>query len=174
MGWISSWGCHWLLLFSVSIFLKIKYFMYLHLKCCPPSGPGSQRLSPITQPCPPWEVLVKGRYPLFLQYQVSIGLGTSSPTEARQSRPLLHMCPGIETSPCMLFGSWISLWELPGVQVSWYCCSSYRVAIPLSTFSPSLTSSIGVQSLAVSICICLSQMLLDPLYASVCKHIIGS
>lgn len=31
-------------------------------------------------------------YPLTLVYQVSIGLGTFSPTEARKGSPLLHMC----------------------------------------------------------------------------------
>lgn len=46
------------------------------------------------------------------------------PTKARQSRPLLHMCNrGVwvgrvecvsRTSSCMIFGRWLSLWELPG------------------------------------------------------------
>jgi hypothetical protein len=31
-------------------------------------------------------------------------LGTSSPTEARQGSPLLHMCWGPQRSPCLLFG----------------------------------------------------------------------
>ena len=48
----------------------------------------------------------------FLGHQVSTGLGTSSPTKARQCSPLLHMCWGPRTSPCMLFGWWLSLWEL--------------------------------------------------------------
>ena len=42
----------------------------------------------------------------------------SSHTEARQGSPLLHMCQGPLTSPCMNFGWWLSQWELPGVQVS--------------------------------------------------------
>jgi hypothetical protein len=41
--------------------------------------------------------------------------------------------------------------------VSWYCCSSYEVATPFSSFSPSLTPPLGsvdsVQWLAVNICI---------------------
>jgi hypothetical protein len=74
---------------------------------------------------------------------VPIGLGTFSPTEARQGCPLLPMCWGPRTSPCMLFGCWLSLCELPEVQVSWYCWSSYGVATPFSSFSPSSNSSIG-------------------------------
>ena len=46
------------------------------------------------------------------------GLGTSSPAEARQGSPLLHMCWGPQTSPCMSFGWWLSLWDLPRAQVS--------------------------------------------------------
>lgn len=34
------------------------------------------------------------------------GLGASSPTEARQGSPLLHMCQGPQSSLCMLLG-WI-------------------------------------------------------------------
>ena len=64
-----------------------------------------------------------------------------------------------------------------------YCCSSYGVAIPISSFSPYLTSSIGVpklsQWLAVSICLCLSQVLTEPLrgqpYQSpVYKHVLAA
>jgi hypothetical protein len=38
-----------------------------------------------------------------------------------------------------------ALWGL----VSWYCCSSYGVAIPFSSFSPSFNSSIGVPRLGL-------------------------
>ena len=55
----------------------------------------------------------------------------------------------------------------PGVPVSWYCCSSYGVVIPFTSFSPSPNSSLGslcsVQWLAVSICICIGQALAEPL-----------
>jgi hypothetical protein len=78
-----------------------------------------------------------------LRHQFSTGLGTSSPT-ARKGSSLLHMCWRPRTSPCMLFSWWLRLWELWGVQVGWYCCSSYRVTISFSSFNPSSTSSIGV------------------------------
>jgi hypothetical protein len=35
---------------------------------------------------------------------------------------------------CMLSGWWLSVWEILGVQVSWDCWSSYRVALLLSFF----------------------------------------
>lgn len=50
--------------------------------------------------------------PPYLCHQVSIGVITSSPTEARQCSPLLHMCWGPRTSPCMIFGWLLRLWEL--------------------------------------------------------------
>ena len=86
---------------------------------------------------------------------------------------------GHGTSTCMLFGWWHSLWELPGVQVSWHCCSSCVVAIPFGSFIPSPNSSIGVltsfQWSPISNCICLTQLLIQPLrgqpcQAAVCKH----
>ena len=44
-----------------------------------------------------------------------------SSTEGRQGSPLLHKCRVPWNSPCIFFGWWLSLWELPGVQVSWHC-----------------------------------------------------
>jgi hypothetical protein len=67
--------------------------------------------------------------------------------------------------------------------VSWYCCFSYGVAVTFGSFSPSLTLPLGspgsVQWLAVSICICLSQVLIEPLrgqpyQAFVGKHFLAS
>jgi hypothetical protein len=103
--------------------------------------PPSQ--SPITEFFPPppipftSEKLPPGYFP-SLENQVSTGLGASSPTEARQdSSCQLHMCWRPLTSLWMLCGWWLSLWKLPGVQVSWHCWSSYGVSIPFSSFSPS-------------------------------------
>jgi predicted secreted protein len=72
------------------------------------------------------------RHLLFLRHQVSPGLGASSPTSLRKGRLVLHMCLG----SYMLSDWWFSLWEFLGMQVSWYCCSSYGVAFP-SSFNPS-------------------------------------
>jgi hypothetical protein len=60
---------------------------------------------------------------------------------------LCYIYWGPQTRPCMLFGWWLSLWDLPEVQVSWYCWSSYRVVIPFNSFNPSHHSSIDVPNL---------------------------
>jgi hypothetical protein len=44
----------------------------------------------------------------------------------------------------MLIGWWLSLWELPGVQVSWDCCFSYGVAVFFSIIHPTPNSATGV------------------------------
>jgi hypothetical protein len=70
---------------------------------------------------------------------------------------------------CSLCTFWLvvlSLEALSGL-VSWYCCSSYGVENPFSSFRPSLKSSIAVLCsvwwLAVSICICIGQVPAEPL-----------
>ena len=97
----------------------------LHLQSFYPSSPFPLRGFPDQHP-PPWGI------------KSLTGLDTSSPTDARQGSPLLYM----------LFGWWLSLWELSGVQVSWHCWSSYVVAIPFSSFNPSPNSSIGICKLS--------------------------
>jgi hypothetical protein len=51
----------------------------------------------------------------------------------------------------MLFGWCLSVWELPGVQVSWACWSSYRVAFPLSFFNLSPSFSTGVPDFSLMV-----------------------
>ena len=80
----------------------------------------------------------------FPGHQVSIGTSTSFPIEARQGSTLLYLQQRSSTSPCMLFGWWLSPWELLGVWISWYCCLSMGFAIPISSFNPSRNSSMGV------------------------------
>ena len=57
-------------------------------------------------------------YSSNLGHQVSTRLYTSSPTESKESSPLLHMCLRPQTGPCLLFGWWVSFWKFPGFQVS--------------------------------------------------------
>ena len=93
--------------------------------------------------------------------------------------------PEPQTSPCMLFGWWLGLWELPGIRVSWDCWSSYGVTISFSSFSPSPNSFLGVSNLSpMHGCqyLCLSQSaagrasqrtaMLDNSYKG--KHLIGT
>jgi hypothetical protein len=54
------------------------------------------------------------------------------------------MCWGPHISSCMLPGLYSSIWEITGVQVSWYCLSNYRVAHLLSLLQLSPNSTIGV------------------------------
>jgi hypothetical protein len=44
---------------------------------------------------------------------------------------------------CMLYIWWSSVWEIPGVQINWYCWSSSRIALLLSFFQPSLLQQQG-------------------------------
>lgn len=108
---------------------------------------------------------------ISLVHQVSAGLSASSPTEARQGRPLLHMSQGHQTSPCMLFGWRLSPWELSGIQVSCHCLSFCGVAISFSAFNTPPNSSIGVPNLNLMVghsCICLSQLLIESLRGLPC------
>jgi hypothetical protein len=54
-------------------------------------------------------------------------------------------------SPCVFFGWQFSPWELWGVLVGWYCCSSYGAANPFSNSSPSSNSSSGVPMLNLTV-----------------------
>jgi hypothetical protein len=125
----------------IFINFKINYFIYLHLKYCPLPGSSSQFFTSSLCSSSSW-------HPSFLGYQVSTGLDASFPMETRQDNSLLHMCWGPWTSPCTLFGWWVSLWELWGVHISWHLWSSYWVAIPLSSFNLSPNSYIWVPSLS--------------------------
>lgn len=89
-------------------------------------------------------------YPLTLVHQVTAGLGTSSPIEARGGSCLLHVSGGREwgwrsDSLVMLFPS--SLWKLLEDQVSWHCWSSWGVAF--KAFNPSPGSSIDMPDLCL-------------------------
>jgi hypothetical protein len=46
-------------------------------------------------------------------------------------------------APCIILGWWFSPWMLWGCLVGRYCCSSYEVANPLSSFNHFSNSSIG-------------------------------
>jgi hypothetical protein len=67
---------------------------------------------------------------------------------------------------------WISvIWELLGVLVSWDSWCSCVFALPFSFFSPSPNSTTGSLTSVrfnVSICVCLSQLLVGPLRGQPC------
>jgi hypothetical protein len=74
----------------------------------------------------------------------------------------------VSPTSCILFGWWFSPWELwvcvcvCVCLVGWYCCSSYGVANPFSSFSPCPNFSLGspnsVWCLAACIHICIGQL----------------
>ena len=51
--------------------------------------------------------------------------------------------------PCVFFGWWFSPWELWWGPLLWYCCSSYGVAKPFSSYSPFHNFPIGVAVLSL-------------------------
>ena len=67
----------------------------------------------------------------------------SSPIDVKQGHPLLHMQLEPWVPSCVLYGWWFSPWELWGVLAGSYCCSSYGVANPFSSFGPFSSSFIG-------------------------------
>jgi hypothetical protein len=135
-----------------------------------------QLLLPFLAPLP--QFLIPFLFPLAservlpcpsLGSQVSRGLSTS-PTEVRPGRPLLYVCCISICHPTPDW--WLSHCELPEVQVSWGCQSSYGVILPFSFFNLPLIqpygSSTSVQWLGISICVCLSQLLVGPLRGQPC------
>jgi hypothetical protein len=87
----------------------------------------------------------------------------SSLNEHRHRSPLLYVCWWPHISWYMLSVWWSSVWEISGVQINWYYCSSYRVALLLSFFQPSLIqqwgSAASVYWLGGTICLWLFQLL---------------
>lgn len=83
------------------LLLFINYFNNLYLICCLPSQCPLQRSSPI--PLPSAFETVLSQVTPSLAHQIFIWLDTSSPTEVRQSRPMLLMCQGTCTSLCICF-----------------------------------------------------------------------
>jgi hypothetical protein len=102
---------------------KIGYFLYLQIKCYPLSrflplgtfypitpAPASMRVFP-----PPTHTLLPPRSLIPLHWgilQAIRGPRSSPPMDPQQGHPLLHMWPEPWVLPCVLLGSWLSLWEL--------------------------------------------------------------
>jgi len=120
---------------------------------------GCSPSHPTTPISPPWHSPTLGN-PAFR------GPRASPPIDHRQCHSLLHM--GLEpwVPPCVLLVGGLVPGSSGGSGCC-YCCSSYGVANPLSSFSPFSNSSIGVPmislKLAASILICIIKALAEPL-----------
>jgi hypothetical protein len=130
----SNWG----------IAFFIRCFLYLHFKCYPLSffplwkPPMPSPLPLLTNP--PTPASLSWHCPT-LGYQAFTGPRASPPIDVPQGHPLLHMQLEPWVPPCVLLGAL-------GDLVGWYCHSSYGVANPFSSFSPSSNSSIGDPALS--------------------------
>jgi hypothetical protein len=155
------------LVVSFSIF-KIYVYLFFYIPNATPSSSPPYRVPlPHLPPLLLWKI-ASVRYPPHrgptLANPISAGLSVPSLTKARQGNIVGEQIPqsgysvggpiwrlscmsatyvpwGPWSSPCMLFGWWLSLWELPEVQVSWLCWSFCRVPIPFRVFNPSSNSS---------------------------------
>jgi hypothetical protein len=134
------------------------YFIYLHFKCCPPSRfPLHKASIPSLSPLFLW--VCSSTHPLHFTAQAFLYAGASS--LHRKKVFLSHWCQkrlssatyaagAIGPSMCTLWLVFSSLRALgKGGLVGWYCCSSYGVANPFSSFSPFSNSSIGVPALSL-------------------------
>ena len=138
----------WLVLLSTSThsfffydwILSLFTFQILSFQVSPPETPY-----PIVPPLLLWQCsfiysatlsCLLWHFPA-LGHQAFPGLKASSPIDAQQGHPLLHMRLKPWVTPCVLSGWWFSPWELwgEGGLVS-RCSSSYGIANPFSSFTP--------------------------------------
>jgi hypothetical protein len=100
---IQNWSCSFFSFFKIVFwYLFIYLFIYFcipqMLPLCTPSQSSSPPSS-IPHPLILWQVSHISGYPPTLVYQISAGLASTSPTEGRQGRTLLHQ-------------PWYALWLL--------------------------------------------------------------
>jgi hypothetical protein len=137
--------------FQILFFPFIGYFLYLHFKYPPFPISPLEALYPIPPPPASMRVLPYPPTHSFLPTLAFPYIGASSLHRTNglsshwQGCSLLHMWLEPWVNPYVIFDWWFSPWDL-GVGaglVGWYCCSSYGVANPFSSFSPFSNSSIG-------------------------------
>jgi hypothetical protein len=118
----------------------LTFLLYLHFKCYPlsqfsPVNPPIPSPLPILQWCsnthPPTPAFLLSPSPK-LEHRTFTGPRASSSIDAQQGHLLLHMWLEPRVFSCVLFGLWISPWELWG-QGIWLVHNSsfYGVANPL-------------------------------------------
>ena len=125
---------------------KIILFIYI-LATFPLLAPLPQLLTPLFLPLDCERVLRPTLHPPGIPFSGALTLSRIRHTfshwdQTRQSSPMY--VPGAMDQPMYVLWWWLSLWELPGVQVSWHCSSSYGVDICFSSSDPSPNCSLGV------------------------------
>ena len=110
-NWFSlSLSFNFIRLFYIFTFQKLSPFLAPH-------SPSPHFWKDAPTPTPPLTCLFPGASSFH-------SINASSPTEAIQGSPLLHVCQGLWTRACTLLGFWLSLWGHWGLWVSWHCCFS--------------------------------------------------
>ena len=126
------------LTFPCTFFKSVILFVYISNVVPLPGFPSASPLSHFPSPC-------LSHLPATL-----LCWGIEHPQHQRPPFSLIpdkviHQQLEPRVPPNVIFDLWFSPWELGcGGQISWYCCSSYEVAIPFSFFSSSPNFSIGV------------------------------
>jgi hypothetical protein len=118
-----------------------------------------------------------------LGHQAFTGPRASPPSNVQQGQPLLHMLMEPWVTPCVLFGWWLSLWELWGYWLVHTVVPPMRLQTPSDPLVLSRASPMGTQCSAqwmdVSLHLCICQALAKPLrrqlyQALISKHLLTS
>jgi hypothetical protein len=168
------------------IYFLIRYFLYLHSKCYPPSQfpflkspiPSLLPLLPNTHTPASWPW-----HSSILGHRTFTRPRTSTPNDARLGYPLLHMQLEKRFPPCVFFDWWFNPREL------WVYCLVHIVGLSIGLQTPSapwvlfLTPLLGTlcsfQWIYVNIHFCICQVLAEHLrrllyQAPVCQIVLAS
>jgi hypothetical protein len=121
----------------------IRYFLHLHFKCYPQSP------YTLPRPCFPTHPLPSPGIPLYWGHMIFTRPRASPPVDRRLGHPLLHM--QLETQ----------FWR---VLISWYCCSSYRVADPFSSLGAFSSSFIRGRFVCFLFFVCICMLWVGPVH----------
>jgi hypothetical protein len=126
--------------------------MFVYITNVIPLSSFSSR-SPLYPPCLYEGALSPSHSPLPQRPSITLCWVMEPPQEQGSLLPLMPdrlssatWSAGTMGSPCILFGLWVSPWEVlrGGGLISWYCYSSYGAANPFSFFRPCPNFSIGI------------------------------
>lgn len=111
--------CQWTMTIAIQnifcqyLFCIFKIYLFIYIPNATPISVLSHGPPPNPLPLRSWEDVPLPYLPILV-HQVSAGLGTSSPTEARQDSPLLHMSLEPRISQCWLVAQSLGTLKGPG------------------------------------------------------------